>query len=363
MEKQRPEFNEAALQKQYDENLESAKTGKVNTYGIFKDLPDWPFFKFEAGKQYQVRFIPWLANGDEKRPVWYLEVAVHKFVGPKNNAKDYVCLTHLNKPCVLCNELEKKSSSRYFYLLAVRDGEKFNPAIVEVNSLFHEALCKSSESIDMVSGKQVTNYFMSPTKGNYVGFITDEVIKSTYKWLEPRSVGFSKECPMLDEFYGHTMDLHAHLRFFNGDQLQNAIYGQHPDNDVDPATIISGVAPASGVAIPQIDVPGIPPINQVPVAPVIEQPIAQQAPQVLRELPVETPSDAMYEEIPVVETVKETMTIAEPILQGQANVVGVQMCSKGLAFGDPKFSAKQNVCKTCPEEEYKLCVQTASNVK
>ena len=331
------EFDEAAMEKEYSRNLEEAKTGRTASFGIFADLPQWDSFYFEAGKKYTVRFIPWLEGGDPEKPRWFLKIPVHKYVGPEGNKRDYVCLSHYGKKCPLCEELERKSSNRYFYNIRYRDDNgKFVPAIVEVNVNFHETLCKVSERTDPDTGMVKTVYFMSPTKGTFVGFAGEEVQRGTFKWVEPGRVGFGEPSPIDDRWLEEAVDLHSHVRVFSAEQLSGALFGQHPDS------VDAGGDRPSGRRNVQDTVTETPPAS-APVGIGVSGDVGDDKP-VLPDVPPATGRRG---------------TSSEPSPDNVDSTPPAKLCSRGFPFGSPEHSGKHKACDSCPDAEYNECVQVA----
>lgn len=343
MARERMQFDEAAMQKEYGQNLEEAKSGKNSSFGIFKDLPDWDFFKFESGKKYTVRFVPWAEGGDVKKPRWFLKIPVHKYVGPQGNARDYACLAHVGRTCPLCTELDRKASFRYFYNIRYKnDANQFVPAIAEVNVNFHDALCKVSETTNPDTGMVKTIFFMSPNTGAFVGFAGEEIRKGDFKWIEPSRVGFGEPSKIEDKWFDEAVDLHTHVRLFSADQLGKALYGQHPDT------------PDTGLENTNVDVTRSQRTSATeqhtetePVAPVIEK---KQDSAMPPDMDDPTPASST---VPVEEP-------SAPETAGTRRNLDVKTCSKGFPFGSPEHAKQHKPCETCNDAEYNECVQIAA---
>lgn len=318
----RRSFNSEGLQQGYASDVENASASK-GSFGIFKDLPQIDWLKLKENEQGTVRFVPWEIGGDEKKPAWYLAVKVHKYTGPRDNGRDYLCLAENGQKCPLCEELPKKASNRYFFNLLVREGREWKQYIAEMNAPSFEAFCKASEKTNPDTGQKVTNYFMDPDTGCSVGYTGKQIVKQIgqqqAKWIEPAAIGFGEPSAITDEQLDAAIDFHSHLYFFSADELIQAIDGNHPQRK-------EAGAPAA------VDVE--------------------------RVAPVEREVTHIHDDTPVVQEEARRPIIEEPELQ-RGGTPDVKKCSAGFPFGDREHHMKHPECQKCPEAEYKDCANLA----
>jgi len=312
-------FNSEVMANSFQSDLENAHSG-AGSYGIFVGLPQKEWLRLKEGEQYTLRFLPWLENEDERKPKWYLEAKVHKYVGPPQNGRDYLCRAYIGQKCALCEELDKNASNRYFFNVLHKTRTGFVHKLIELNSPAYQALCKAAETTNADTGEKITTFFMDPDAGCNVAFTAKEVNKNGMKWLEPGAVGFGSPSAITDAEYDMALDLHSYIHAFENIQLLDAVDGNHPT--------------VSNDSSPRQETPSRNPVER------------------------ESPRESATTESPAVEATVEPELPPRRMIT-EAPTSEERKCSMGFPFGNKDHCMKHDECNKCDEAEWKECANTA----